>query len=385
MSEVKSKKVIFPILCGFFVMGFVDLVGISTNYVKIDFGLADSVANLLPMMVFVWFALFSIPTGVLMGKLGRRNTVLAGMLLTVMAMAIPMFVYDYSTMLLAFAMLGIGNTVLQVSLNPMAASVVAPDRISSVLTWGQFIKAASSLLGPIAAGVAASVFMDWKLVFPALGAVTVLSGLWMWFAVPQKEVEDSEQSSFRSTLRLFGDGFLLLCFLSIVCIVGVDVGLNTTIPQLLMTRTDLTLAEAGLGTSLYFAARMGGTFAGALLLTRIAPRPFLKWSVGLALVAFALLMTAQTLWLLAAAVVLVGLACANVFPIVFALALGRRPDASNEVAALMIIGVAGGALIAPVMGLVSDVAGLVVGLAVLPLCMLLIGYTSFAGGDNKAS
>ena len=82
---MKNSKVIFPILCGFFVMGFVDLVGISTNYVKSDFGLSDSVANLLPMMVFVWFALFSIPTGLLMGKLGRRNTVLAGMILTVAA------------------------------------------------------------------------------------------------------------------------------------------------------------------------------------------------------------------------------------------------------------------------------------------------------------
>ncbi|MEZ3598137.1 MAG: MFS transporter [Paramuribaculum sp.] len=85
--KMKSSKVIFPILCGFFVMGFVDLVGISTNYVKSDFGLSDSVANLLPMMVFVWFALFSIPTGLLMGKLGRRNTVLAGMILTVEAVS----------------------------------------------------------------------------------------------------------------------------------------------------------------------------------------------------------------------------------------------------------------------------------------------------------
>lgn len=215
-------------------MGFVDLVGISTNYVKSDFGLSDSVANLLPMMVFVWFALFSIPTGLLMGKLGRRNTVLAGMILTVAAMVIPMVTYSYATMLVAFAMLGIGNTVLQVALNPMAASVVAPDRISSVLTWGQFIKAASSLLGPIAAGVAASVFMDWKLVFPALGLVTLLSALWMWLTVPQNDSGENEQSTFSSTLKLFGDGFLLLCFLSIVCIVGVDVGLNTTIPGLLM-------------------------------------------------------------------------------------------------------------------------------------------------------
>lgn len=374
---MKNSKVIFPILCGFFVMGFVDLVGISTNYVKSDFGLSDSVANLLPMMVFVWFALFSIPTGLLMGKLGRRNTVLAGMILTVAAMAIPMVTYSYATMLVAFAMLGIGNTVLQVALNPMAASVVAPDRISSVLTWGQFIKAASSLLGPVAAGVAASVFMDWKLVFPALGLVTLLSALWMWLTVPQNDSGENEQSTFSSTLKLFGDEFLLLCFLSIVCIVGVDVGLNTTIPGLLMNRTGLPLSEAGLGTSLYFASRMGGTFVGALLLTRIPSRAFLKGSVLLALVAFAVLLTGDSLWILCAGVVLVGLGCANVFSVVFALALERKPDAANEVSALMIIGVAGGALIPPVMGLISDSFGLTAGLGVLPLCMVLIGFTAF--------
>lgn len=358
-------------------MGFVDLVGISTNYVKSDFGLSDSVANLLPMMVFVWFALFSIPTGLLMGKLGRRNTVLAGMILTVAAMVMPMVAYSYGIMLLSFAMLGIGNTVLQVALNPMAASVVAPDRISSVLTWGQFIKAASSLLGPVAAGVAASVFIDWKLVFPALGLVTLLSALWMWLTVPQNDSGENEQSSFSSTLKLFGDGFLLLCFLSIVCIVGVDVGLNTTIPQLLMNRAGLPLSEAGLGTSLYFASRMGGTFVGALLLTRIASRVFLKVSVLLSLVAFALLMTGNSLWILCVGVVLVGLACANVFSVVFALALERKPEAANEVSALMIIGVAGGALIPPVMGLISDSFGLTAGLGVLPLCMVLIGFTAF--------
>lgn len=373
---MKQTKIVFPILCGFFVMGFVDLVGISTSYVKNDFGLADSVANLLPMMVFVWFALFSIPTGVLMGRLGRRNTVIAGMMLTLAAMIIPVVAYGYGMMLMAFAMLGIGNTVLQVALNPMAASVVPADRIGSVLTWGQFVKASSSLLGPIAAGIAASVFMDWKLVFPAMGAVTLLSAFWIWATVPKQDAGGNELCTFASTMKLFDDVYLVFCFLSIVCIVGIDVGLNTSIPQLLMRRCDLALAEAGLGTSLYFAARMGGTFAGALLLAMINPRVFLKWSVALALAAFAVLIVAHGLMVLLAAIVLAGLACANVFSVVFALALERRPEAANEVSALMIIGVAGGALIPPVMGLVSDAFGLTGGLAILPLCMLVIGCTS---------
>ncbi|KAA6308024.1 hypothetical protein EZS27_040303, partial [termite gut metagenome] len=50
--QTSSKTTILPILFGFFVMGFVDVVGIATNHVKADFNLSDSLTNLIPMMVF---------------------------------------------------------------------------------------------------------------------------------------------------------------------------------------------------------------------------------------------------------------------------------------------------------------------------------------------
>ena len=139
MKTKSTNSAIFPILFGFFVMGFVDVVGIATNYVKMDFGLSDTLANLLPMMVFLWFALFSVPTGIWMGRHGRRNTVVAALAITTLAMLIPLFFYDFACILFAFALLGIGNTILQVSLNPMVARVVNPDKVTSVLTLGQFI------------------------------------------------------------------------------------------------------------------------------------------------------------------------------------------------------------------------------------------------------
>ena len=87
----QNSKAIYPILFGFFVMGFADVVGIATNYVKVDFSLSDTLANLLPMMVFLWFVLFSIPTGILMGKVGRRNTVVIALAITALAMLLPLF------------------------------------------------------------------------------------------------------------------------------------------------------------------------------------------------------------------------------------------------------------------------------------------------------
>lgn len=372
----KMKCTILPILFGFLVMGFVDVVGIATNYVKLDFGLSDSLANLLPMMVFLWFALFSIPTGVLMGHWGRRNTVAVALIITALAMIIPLFCYNFAMLLIAFALLGIGNTVLQVSLNPMVAQVVHPTKVTSILTLGQFIKAISSFLGPILAGIASSFWKDWKLIFLVYLFTTLLSIIWLLSTVPGKDIEERQEASYSSTIALFRKAKVRMLFLGILCIVGIDVGLNTTIPKLLMEKLSIPLQEAGLGTSLYFAARTGGAFLGALLLTTIPSRPFLKGSIAIAIIAFIGMICFNGMWILSFMVVLAGLACSNVFSILFSMALAHNTKQANEVSALMIMGVSGGALITPCMGAIADLYGQTMSLLLLSACALYIGYIS---------
>ena len=165
-AAASMRRAMPALLFGFFVMGFVDLVGVATSYVKADFDLSHTMANTLPMMVFVWFALFSVPTGLWMGRHGRRATVAISLGVTAVAMLIPVIYYSFPVVLAAFALLGIGNTILQVSLNPMVAAVVKPDKVASTLTLGQFIKAISSMLGPVLAGCVAAAWGDWKLIFP---------------------------------------------------------------------------------------------------------------------------------------------------------------------------------------------------------------------------
>ena len=374
-SKSASFSTVPPILFGFFVMGFVDVVGIATNYVKSDFGLSDTLANLLPMMVFLWFALFSLPTGVWMDKHGRRNTVLVALVITAVAMVMPLVYYDFACALVAFALLGIGNTILQVSLNPMVASVVRPERVTSVLTLGQFIKAVSSFLGPVLAGAAASVFGDWRWIFLVYAVTTLLAILWLLFSIPSGR-EIGEEAGERSILSLCRDTRIRMLFLGILCIVGIDVGLNTTIPKLLMERLDMPLGEAGLGSSLYFAARTGGAFLGAILLVRVSSRPFLRVSMAVAIAAFIVLLLADGLWLMGGMIVLVGLACSNVFSILFGFALEHRPERANEVSALMIMGVSGGALVTPCMGGLADAFGQAAGMSLLLVCLLYIGFLS---------
>ena len=176
--STKQKSMIWmliPVMFSFFTMGFVDLVGIATNYVKADFQLSDTLANLLPSMVFFWFLIFSVPTGMLMNKIGQRKTVLLSIVVTVAALLLPLLNYSFASMLISFSLLGIGNTLMQVSLNPLLSNIVSGNRLASTLTLGQFVKAIASFLAPIIAGWAAVSWGNWKLLFLIFLVIAVIA------------------------------------------------------------------------------------------------------------------------------------------------------------------------------------------------------------------
>lgn len=372
MKTSFSLLKLLPVMLGFFVMGFVDVVGIATNYVKNDFNLSDVMANLIPMMVFLWFAICSVPAGILMGRIGRRNTVLLSMGITVVAMLLPFVSYSFPCLLVAFALLGIANTILQVSLNPMVTQIISAGRVASVLTMGQFVKAISSFLGPIIAGMAASYFGGWKMIFVAYVAVTLIAALCIISTVKADKPEDREPSGAGEIIRLLKDKTIMTLFAGILLIVAIDVGLNTSIPKLLMEQLNVPLEHSGFGTSLYFASRTTGAFCGAFLLAKYAGSRILQISMIVSVIAFVGLIFSTNLWIAGVLIAIVGLACANVFSILFTYALQYNPEKSNEVSALMIMGISGGALIMPIMGLLSDNFGQIAGLIPLVLCMLYI-------------
>jgi FHS family L-fucose permease-like MFS transporter len=383
MNQKAPLSKVLPVLFGFFVMGFVDVVGISTSYVQKDFNLSDSVANLLPMMVFLWFFVFSVPTGLLMNKIGRKNTVLLSMVITFIAMLVPLLAYSYAMTLFAFALLGIGNTILQVSLNPLVSNVVNKDQLTSRLTLGQFIKAIASFLGPVIAGFAAATFGNWKMLFPVFAGITLLSGLWLLFNSIPRDERVEQTTSFGEAFGLLKDKAVLLLFLGILFVVGVDVGMNTATPKFLMERAGLPLEQAGLGTSLYFAARTAGALTGAILLARLSSTGFFKVSMISAIVAMILMLLSQSTVIILIMVAVIGFAIANIFSIIFSMALQKRPQRGNEISGLMIMGVSGGAVLPPLMGLASDAMGQTGGMLVILGGMIYLLLTAYLVKPEK--
>lgn len=359
-NQIKYGKLVPVMLC-FFAMGFVDLVGIASNYVKADLDLSDAEANIFPSLVFFWFLIFSVPTGVLMNRIGRKRTVLLSLLVTFVSLLLPLFGDSYGIMLCSFSLLGIGNALMQTSLNPLLSNIIAGDKLASSLTFGQFVKAIASFLAPYIAMWGATQAipefgMGWRVLFPIYMAIAVIAILWLG-ATPIEEEAPDKASGFSSCLKLLGSPFILLCFIGIMCHVGIDVGTNTTAPKILMERLGMPLDEAGFATSLYFIFRTLGCLSGAVILQKVASKPFLGISVVCMLVAMVLLFVSNDLTVIYIAIALIGFGNSNVFSIVFSQALLAVPDKKNEISGLMIMGLFGGTVFPLLMGFASDAMG----------------------------
>lgn len=367
MKKNNSNSQILPVLFGFFIMGFCDVVGITSMHVKEDLlgsyspEFRDTLSNLIPVALFSMFLIFSVPTGMLMNKIGRKKTVLLSNIITIVAMFIPLIEYTFVMSLLAFALLGIANTILQVSLNPLLTNVVNGDKLTSSLTAGQFVKAISSFCGPFIAAFAAVQLGNWQYIFPIYALITLISTIWLMATPIEEELVTGKASSFGDVFSILKDRTIFLLFLGIIFVVGVDVGLNTAAPKILMERCGMNSIDAGYGPSMYFAFRTVGAFIGAILLAKYSPIRIFKIITVVAVLALIALVFVADKVVIFALYAIIGLAIANVFSIIFSLAIQSRPDKANEISGLMIMGVFGGAVIPFIMGLTSDMLGSQVG------------------------
>ena len=357
-----NKVAILSIMLCFFCMGFVDLVGIASNYVKADLHLSDTEANVFPSLVFFWFLIFSVPTSMLMNKIGRKKTVVLSLIVTVLSLFIPLFGNTYGIMLMSFSLLGIGNALMQTSLNPLVQTVLGDGNLSSSLTFGQFVKAIASFMAPFLAmwgaqAVIPSMGLDWRVLFAIYFVVGIFSTLLLLITPIHEKKIEGKPSSFIDCIKLLGTPIVLLSFLGIMCHVGIDVGTNTTAPKILMENVGMTLHEAAFATSLYFIFRTIGCLTGSFFLRVLKDRTFFTISVALMVLSMFGLYFGESKAVLYTAIALVGYGNSNIFSICFAKALTSMPEKQNEVSGLMIMGLFGGTIFPFAMGLASDAMG----------------------------
>jgi fucose permease len=372
MSKLKNPLFIVPVLLSFFVMSFLDLVGIGVDRVSSDLNIDASLAQLIPSAAFLWFLLLSVPVGVVQAKYGKKRMLNIGMLVTAVGLLVPFFFYSFAMVLIGFALLGIGNTIIQVSANPLLIDVVSSNRASSFMSFSQFIKAIGSMLGPPLAALFAAKFGDWKILFLVYGLVSILAVAWLGSVKITESVSQEERASFLSSFRLLKTRFIALMVLSIFVVVGIDVGFNSNSGQFLMNSYGMGQVEAESGRSIYFFGKMLGTLTGAIILTRFSSRKMYLWSAVLGILAIVLLLAFKTPMAAWVITFVIGLAIANIFPLVFAITVQKFPDQMNAISGLMMMAICGGAVIPPLMGWITYISNNVFGMAVLLICLFYL-------------
>lgn len=383
---MKAREIsnIGAVLFSFFVMGFCDIVGISSDYAREAFGWSQGMAGLLPSMVFVWFLFLSVPVGIKMNKWGRKNTVLLGMVVTIVGMMIPLIGTSWSC-LIGYAALGIGNAILQVSENPLIKNVVTDEKIlTSSLTAGQVVKAVSSFCGPFVMLLAVNVFGGgdkhyWYLAFPILGFITLLSALWLILSPIEREPIEKTNVTVGETFALLKNPTILLLFFGIFFAVAIDVGTNFVSSKIMINRYGWSVAEAGMAPQVYFICRTIGAFLGVFLMTKVSDMVYYRWNIIICIVVIVSLAFIQLpeTWALAQ-IGAIGFLCSCIFPIIYSMAVQAEPDKANLISGLMITAVAGGGAATPFIGFATDAAGTITaGVCVLLLCAGYLTYCAF--------
>jgi fucose permease len=373
----KGLLKLLPVFLSFIVMGFIDIIGVATGYIKQDFGLTDFIAQFLPMMVLLWFFVLSVPVGVLQDKYGKRNMLNIGMVIQALGLGLPFVHYSFGMMFASFILLGIGNTVIQVSANPLLQDVTPDDKLASYMSTSQFVKAIISFSGPIIASFLATQYGNWKLVFAVYGLTSLLAALWLSITPIIESKPDRKPASFATCFGLLKNRFVAFMALSIFLIVGAEVAVNTNIANILIAKYGLSLDKAVIGISWFFAGETISRFLGAIILNWIKPRVFLLLTTLLSLLGILGVLLATSDNIAFVSIMVIGLGAGNMFPIIFSMALAKMPDRANEISGLLIMAVSGGAFIPLIMGFVSTTFGPIVSVSVIGACMLYILWVAY--------
>jgi MFS transporter, FHS family, L-fucose permease len=369
----------FPIFLAFLCMGFVDAVGPFVGLAKETFSLSTTVASLIPFVGLIMFGILSIPMGLLQDKKGKKFILILGLVIAACGTLLSTLsgFTSYALFLVTVLLLGAGATTLQVAGNPIMRDVSEKGKYSRNLSMAQFVKAIGSLSGPVLPAAAVALWGGtWKDMFPIY---TVFLALTIGLNLTLKITEEKEKkapATFASCLSLLGNRYVLMMVMAIFLYVGAEICMSTGIPLLLKSQYNVDIGKVGiLGTGLFFLALTIGRFLGGVILNWTTPRRFFVFTVALSLLAI-LAMLAGNKSVALAGMFLVGLGFANIFPLVFSIAVDGMPERTNELSGLMVSAIVGGAILPPLMGFLADSTSTLVSFIVPIAAVLYLGWTS---------
>ncbi len=365
-------------------MGFGDVVGPLTSQLQAEYQLSHLLAGLVTFMGFITFGLLSVPMGLYQDRKGKKFVLTLGLIAALLGLVLPILGHfsSFGLLLGSLLLLGAGATTLQVAGNPIMRDVSPAGKYARNLSFGQFVKAIGSLSGSLLPLLAAQYWgMDWKVVFPIYSVIVLVTVIYLTgVKIEEKRLDSGSSASLGSVLRLLKNRYVFLMVLAIFLYVGIEVSMSAKLPNYLAERFHFDIKTLGLwGTLFFFLALTTGRFLGGLILNWMSPARFLRLTTALSLIGIAGLYIANSTPIGFISIFIIGLGFANVFPLIFSIAIDAMPERNNEISGLMITAIIGGAIVPLIFGAVADTFSLMAGFAATLLCMGYIFGLSLCG------
>jgi MFS transporter, FHS family, L-fucose permease len=377
-KSIRMRLRTFPVFLAFLAMGFADAVGPFVSLAKAEFQLSNTVANLIPFVGFSMFGLLSVPTGVFQDKRGKKLVLMLGLGVALLGLLNAAFgLTTFARFLLTVMLVGAGAAILQVAGNPTMRDVSDEGKYARNLALAQFVKAVGSLSGPMIPVIAARYFgADWSVIFPIYAVALLITIAAVAPMRVHEQRSEGKAATLASCLALLRNRYVLAMVMAIFLYVGAEVSVSAGIPLYLKERFNIDIGSVGLlGTGLFFTALTIGRFSGGVILNWMSPRNFFLASCAISILGLlGLFVPNQTVAV--ASFFLTGIGFANLFPLVFAIAVENIPEHTNELSGLMVTAIVGGAFVPPIMGFVADRTSVQLSFLVPLAAILYITWTA---------
>jgi len=398
----RNYTIVALILITFFVISFLtNILGALNPNVSGSFGLSETMAGFLPFAFFIAYGVMSIPSGFMLEKWGEKRMMILAFVLAFSGALFFALFPGYKVFVVSLFTIGTGMAMLQVVINPLLrvsggtehyafnsvlaqlifglASFISPQMYSYLVTNIDKGNSEKPLIGIISELVPQA--MSWVSVYWVFALLSVLMiAVIVFVKFPKVELrEDEKVGSKESYVELFKNKYVILYFLAIFAYVGTEQGISYWMSKFLSNYHGFDPNTTGADAVSYFWGLMTiGGVLGLVLLKLLDSKVVLRWFTILAMVSLALGLFASaqvSLW----AFPVSGFFLSVMYPVIISLGLNSVSKHHGSFAGILMTGIAGGAIVQILIGAISDIAPLKIGMMFLFITLGYILSLSFWG------
>lgn len=390
-ERMENRKVVILVITIFFVISFITNILGPIFPVLIDtYQIGVTLAGFFPFAFFAAYGVMSIPAGILVQRYGEKTLLLGAFVLAFVGAATFALWPTFVVAMIALFLIGTAMAALQVTINPLLRASGGSQHFTFLSVVAQFAFGIAAVLSPLVysylvanieakrgVGVILAPLVPtqaaWVSMYWLFAVICLLMTAWIWFSKIQKTTRNKDEIIEQNkTWFYFSDKTVLRFFFAIVAYVAIEQGMANSLSLFLQQYHDMDSEVAGAkAVSQFWLMLTIGCAVGLPFLKLFDAQKILMvccvlagscWLKGL----FSDSATVTT-WLTFA-----GFFLSIMWSVTVSLGLNSMKEGHGTVAGILCTGIVGGAIISPIIGIITALLGSLQ----FALCILLLplGY-----------